>query len=254
MVRRRDRGQRARRGSGVTATARGTDRGARRRLGPDGDTVELHDIVRAHLRSSVQDRLADLHVALLDRFAAELPPSTSLSSDPNLIGVAWWCLADDLTFMRDNLAADIAESHHGTASESDHVLGREMPAQGLSYKFWHGTGVEASAGTVPLSVVTATRARRSPITATSTPARRTPATAASFKDPACGPAPPGRLCRLNCPPMREQHHRQARIVPGTADRCTLPTGHASGWPPLRRRGKPAQTEGVAGGIGVDLGT
>jgi hypothetical protein len=80
-------------------------------LGPDGDTVELHDIVRAHLRSSVQDRLADLHVALLDRFAAELPPSTSLSSDPNLIGVAWWCLADDLTFMREHLAAHIAESH-----------------------------------------------------------------------------------------------------------------------------------------------
>lgn len=79
----------------------------------DSDSIEMHEVIRAYMQTTLGDALPDVHAALLDGLAAAFPISGSPVSDGEPAGQAWWQLPADQDYLWDNLARHIAASRLG---------------------------------------------------------------------------------------------------------------------------------------------
>ncbi len=81
---------------------------------PGGSTVQLHDVIRDFLREELgQDRLRQLHQALLSSAAACLPKTLPGSGESTV--TAWWELPERSRYLRDHLIEHMiaAQDHQG---------------------------------------------------------------------------------------------------------------------------------------------
>jgi hypothetical protein len=85
----------------------------------EGGGAQLHDVVRDFLRGELgAQRLAGLHVVLLDAVAAGLPSVSDLTGPGRLARTAWWELVSGGQYMMDHLIEHlIGAGRHAEAEE-----------------------------------------------------------------------------------------------------------------------------------------
>jgi WD40 repeat protein len=79
----------------------------------DSDSIEMHEVIRAYMQTTVSTALPDIHAALLDGLAEAFPISGSPVSGGEPVALAWWQLPVDQDYLWDNLARHIAASRLG---------------------------------------------------------------------------------------------------------------------------------------------
>jgi WD40 repeat protein len=75
-----------------------------------GGTIGLHDVVRDYLHQQLADRVPDVHQALLDAVAMDLPRAPAVSNHENV--PAWWALPETARYLREHLVEHCAASRH----------------------------------------------------------------------------------------------------------------------------------------------
>ncbi|MEU4626330.1 NB-ARC domain-containing protein [Actinoplanes sp. NPDC023801] len=75
-----------------------------------GGTIGLHDVVRDYLHQQLADQVPDVHQALLDAVAVDLPHAPGVSNGDQV--TAWWELPETARYMRQHLVEHLAVSRH----------------------------------------------------------------------------------------------------------------------------------------------